>query len=597
MSIPTPRPEDFGLDATLRDFEAGQLLFGRYQLVKILGRGGMGIVWLATDLRLEREVALKFLPDTVTFNPEALENLKRETRRSLQLTHPNIIRIYDLVQDETWACISMEFIDGSTLSGLKAGRPTQCFEVIEIRGWVQQLLEGLEYAHTHGKIIHRDLKPGNIMLSNSGKLKIADFGISRTMADTRGQMTSPGESGSSGTLVYMSPQQARGEMPSVADDVYSLGATLYDLLTGKPPFFSGNIPYQIDDVAPPSVAQRRMELGTSRAPVAQAWEETIAACLAKDPARRPASVGEVGSRLFGRSFAGPQPAPAPVSSTAASREIADRTPPTTRSHQPAGPSAFRSLLRFVWTFLCLVLLVLAAWGAWWLGTNFGGVKPEEATNLLPAQITPQTTDVTPKVQSETQAKTATDEAAKLKAEPDQKAKAIAVLTPGNSFTGALVEWGKPYEVNLRITGNQYDGQLIQGVISEVNHPGVQRTFSGTIEERNGPNATKQYRLNFTGENDDGVTPPAGSPEIFRRKGYQESLLIGDDASLRNNNPDDAFNFTLFKDVPGTTPVPVTSPPFGPAPSDSGTNSTAATAPDASQANPAAPSPTPNVPRQ
>jgi hypothetical protein len=186
-------------------------------------------------------------------------------------------------------------------------------------------------------------------------------------------------------------------------------------------------------------------------------------------------------------------------------------------------------------------------------------------------------------------------AAKAKEEADQKAKAIAVLSPGSSFTGALVERGaKSYQVNLRITDNKYEGQMIQGVLSDVDLPGVQRTFSGVVEERNGPNETKEYKLNFTLDNNNGGTNPAGSPETFRRNGYQESLLIGDDSSLRQNNRDDAFNYTLFKDAPGTTPVPTPPPPFGAAPSDSGTNSTAATAPDASQTNPEAPSPAPNV---
>src|SRR5258707_12518338 len=107
-------------EATLREYGSGQKLFGRYTLVKILGRGGMGIVWLARDEELEREVALKFLPDVIIHDRAVLDELKRETRRSLELTHKNIVRIYDFVHDERSGCISMEDIDGETLSNLRA---------------------------------------------------------------------------------------------------------------------------------------------------------------------------------------------------------------------------------------------------------------------------------------------------------------------------------------------------------------------------------------------------------------------------------------------------------------------------------------------
>jgi serine/threonine protein kinase len=107
-------------DVTQRDFVGGQRLFGRYTLIKILGRGGMGIVWLAHDEELERDVALKFLPDLIIHDAAVLSDLKRETRRSLELTHKNIVRIYDFVHDERSACISMEYIDGETLSNLRA---------------------------------------------------------------------------------------------------------------------------------------------------------------------------------------------------------------------------------------------------------------------------------------------------------------------------------------------------------------------------------------------------------------------------------------------------------------------------------------------
>jgi serine/threonine protein kinase len=119
-------------EATLREFSSGQKLFGRYTLIKILGRGGMGVVWLARDEELEREVALKFLPDTILHDRALLNELKRETRRSLQLTHKNIVRIHDFVNDERSACISVEYVDGETLSNLRAEKEQRVFEPNEI---------------------------------------------------------------------------------------------------------------------------------------------------------------------------------------------------------------------------------------------------------------------------------------------------------------------------------------------------------------------------------------------------------------------------------------------------------------------------------
>src|ERR1700720_3943732 len=126
-------------DATLREFTRGQKLFYRYTLVKILGRGGMGVVWLAHDEELERDVALKFLPELIIHDRAVLGDLKRETRRSLELTHKNIVRIYDFIHDRSSGCISMEYLDGDTLSNLRADRPAKGFEPDELTDWTSQL--------------------------------------------------------------------------------------------------------------------------------------------------------------------------------------------------------------------------------------------------------------------------------------------------------------------------------------------------------------------------------------------------------------------------------------------------------------------------
>src|SRR6266704_5600370 len=129
MDVTDQRSGDVA-DATLREFRSGQKLFGRYTLVKILGRGGMGVVWLARDEELEREVALKFIPDLMLQDRSVFDQLKRETKRCLELTHPHVVRIHDFIQDERSGCISMEYIDGETLSNLRAEKEQKVLEPV-----------------------------------------------------------------------------------------------------------------------------------------------------------------------------------------------------------------------------------------------------------------------------------------------------------------------------------------------------------------------------------------------------------------------------------------------------------------------------------
>lgn len=337
--------DDIDLDATIRAFAAGQRVFNRYELVRQLGRGGMGVVWLALDGELgNRQVALKFLPEIVAMDKAAVADLKRETRRALDLTHLNIVRIYDFVSDGRTAGISMEYVDGDTLSALRSERPAAVFEAEEIAPWVGQLCAALEYAHTNAMVAHRDLKPSNLMVDGKGTLKIMDFGISATLSDTATQVSR--HASSSGTPVYMSPQQMMGEKPAPSDDVYSLGATLYELLTGKPPFYTGSILPQVQGKTPPRMSERRAEIHGEAAagmkPIPEAWETTIAACLAKDPGQRPQGAAEVWRRLNNEmptTNSGDVPA-APVVSpiTAPPSPIVPPPPPNPASSAPPVPS-------------------------------------------------------------------------------------------------------------------------------------------------------------------------------------------------------------------------------------------------------------------
>ncbi|MEP7014011.1 MAG: protein kinase [Verrucomicrobiota bacterium] len=282
------------LDQTMRGVVGGTQLFNRFTLQKVLGRGGMGVVWLAQDERLDRLVALKLVPDAVCFDPAAHEDLKRETRKSLMLTHPNIVRIFDFIEEGKAAAISMEYVDGSTLSHLRVQKPKKCFEARELVPWLMSLCDALAYAHDSARLVHRDLKPSNLMVNSRSELKVADFGIACTLLES---MKGISMRTSSGTLNYMSPQQMMGADPSPSDDIYSVGATLFELLASKPPFYGGDVSSQVRDVTAPTVAQRRAKFEIFGEPIPKYWEETIAACLAKNPERRPPSAAAIAQRL------------------------------------------------------------------------------------------------------------------------------------------------------------------------------------------------------------------------------------------------------------------------------------------------------------
>jgi formylglycine-generating enzyme required for sulfatase activity len=281
---------------TRKGLATGQKVFGRYVLETELGAGGMGVVWRARDEELSDLVALKFLPEVVARDAAAVDELREETRHALRLTHPNIVRIRNFEREGNVAAVSMEFIDGTTLSHLRLQQPGKVFAVEKLAPLVAQLCAALDYAHRQAKVVHRDLKPANILVTKDGVVKITDFGIARSLSETSTRLTGRA-GGTSGTLLYMSPQQVAGKKATPADDIYALGATLYELLTGKPPFYTGDITHQILQQAPASLAAQRAELSVDGPPIPREWEETILACLAKEPQVRLQSAREVAERL------------------------------------------------------------------------------------------------------------------------------------------------------------------------------------------------------------------------------------------------------------------------------------------------------------
>jgi serine/threonine protein kinase len=290
----TPEEEEADLGQTMRGLVGGTQLFQRFTLQKVLGRGRMGIVWSARDDRLERLVALKLVPEEIYFDPSAREDLKWETRKSFLLTHPNIVRIFNFIEDERIAAICMEYVDGTTLSYARIHKRSKCFDISELTPWLTSLCDALAYAHDSVGLIHRDLKPANMMVNSRSELKITDFGIAGRLRDS---ISRESVRTSSETMNYMSPQQMLGEDPSPSDDIYALGASLYEMLSSKPPFYSGDVASQVREVIAPTISQRRVTLGIAGAPIPKHWEETIAACLAKQCERRPRSAAEVARRL------------------------------------------------------------------------------------------------------------------------------------------------------------------------------------------------------------------------------------------------------------------------------------------------------------
>jgi serine/threonine protein kinase len=262
------------------------MLADRYRIVGLVGRGGMGEVYRADDLKLGQAVALKFLPKALSEDPVRRERFFAEVRITRQVSHPNICRVYDIAEFEGQHFLSMEFIDGEDLASLirRIGHLTN-EKTLDI---ARQLAAGLAAAHEKG-VLHRDLKPANVMIDGHGRVRITDFGIAIAMGDE------PEAAEILGTPAYMAPEQLSGKGATVRSDIYALGLILYELCSGKRAFTATTLA----ELREQKEGHTPRSLTDIRSGVDPILERLVTRCIDRDPRGRPASVAQLAAALPG----------------------------------------------------------------------------------------------------------------------------------------------------------------------------------------------------------------------------------------------------------------------------------------------------------
>jgi eukaryotic-like serine/threonine-protein kinase len=271
-----------------------ELAGGRYRTRRSIGSGGMARVLLGRDEKLDRQVAIKLLGENLAADDDFRQRFMREARMAAKLSHPNVVQIFDVGEEDGVPFLVMEYVDGSNLGDLLKRR--RSLPRRDIAPLMAQTAAGLGHAHDAG-LVHRDVKPQNLLRRKDGRLKIADFGIARALEESR--LT---DSGSVlGTRPYMAPEQLRDGKISPATDVYAFGVVAHELLTGE-------VPSETETAALAAGGKSR---GRRRKPVPPEYEELVSACLDPDPGRRP-SAKEIEGRLEELGAGGRPTRPAPA---------------------------------------------------------------------------------------------------------------------------------------------------------------------------------------------------------------------------------------------------------------------------------------------
>jgi serine/threonine-protein kinase len=562
---------------------------GRYQVGELLGYGGMAEVHGGRDLRLGRDVAIKTLRSDLARDAIFQLRFRREAQNAAALNHPAIVAVYDTGEEhgpsgEELPYIVMEFVNGRTLKEVLGaeGRlmPRRALEI------VADICAALEFSHRHG-IIHRDIKPGNVMLTQTGQVKVMDFGIARALASGASTMTQT--SAVIGTAQYLSPEQARGEAVDARSDVYATGCVIYELLCGHPPFVGDNpvsVAYQHvrEDPRPPSESNRD---------VTPAIDAIVLKALSKNPANRYQSAGEMRADLL-RAAAGRPVMATPVMRDDERTAMAAAQPPT-RSGPPTRPVARVAPAprrNNAWVAVALTLLGVLAVGALAVGLyvanhkqtvavpNIEGRNPADAAKILAqAKLSASPSEFNdPNCAQNTVASQAPT--ANTSVEPGTVVRYQVCLGPGQTTVPPLIGLSQQ-DADQALKANHLTGHF-----TEVNSDQAANTVTaanpkpGTAVKQNSVVEVTISKGNQKKIPDVGGRTEADAKASIKAAGFNPNVVYRDTSDAAQagivigQNPDgDTFaepgktTVTIFVGkVPATTPPSTTGPTPSPTPS-------------------------------